>query len=49
MAVKNTVIGYRPHSSAAVEIKRLAHILTGREFEAKKSSGFGRMWKWLFG
>jgi septum site-determining protein MinD len=49
MAIKNTVIGYKPDSPASIEIRRLAHSLTGREFEYRKPGNFGRFFKWAFG
>lgn len=48
IAVKTPVVSYRPNCPASVEIKRLAHTLTGREFEAKKAGVIGRMFKWFF-
>jgi septum site-determining protein MinD len=49
MAIKNTLLSYKPDSPAAMQIKRLAHSLTGRDFEVKKSGAFGRFFKWAFG
>lgn len=49
MALKIPVVSYRPDSPASIELKRLAHSLTGREFQDRKSGAFGRMFKWAFG
>jgi len=49
IAIKTPVLDYSPYCPAAMEIKRLANILTGREFEIEKSGFFGRLFRWFFG
>jgi MinD-like ATPase involved in chromosome partitioning or flagellar assembly len=47
--IKTSVIDYRPYSPASLEIKRLSHYLTEREFENKRPGIFNRIFKRIFG
>lgn len=47
IAAKQPVLEYDTHSPAAVEIRRLAHKLTGRSFEYKKLGLIKRFINWL--
>jgi len=48
VALKIPVVSYKPSSPAAIELKRLAHSLTGKEFQEGRPGVFGRMFKWAF-
>lgn len=49
MVVKTPVVSYKPNSPSSIEMNRLAHLLTGREFQIKKSGVFNKMFGWFFG
>ena len=49
MALKIPVMAYRPDAPSSMEIKKLAHILSGREIQERKNGLFGKMFKWAFG
>ncbi len=50
IAARQPIIGYAPDSPAAIEINRLAHKLSGRDFVERSSDGvFNRFINWLRG
>jgi septum site-determining protein MinD len=51
IASKRPIVDLEPNSPAAVEIRRLAHVLCGKPFKYKKSSLgiFSRLAKWMSG
>lgn len=52
IAIKTPVVGFDPNSPAAIEIKRLAHNLVGKEFKYTKLRRFGILDKlvgWMTG
>jgi len=49
MALKIPVVSYRPDSPSSMELKRLAHNITGKDFKDRRNGVFGKMFKWAFG
>lgn len=49
IGIKAPLMSYSPYSPVAMEIRRLAHLLTGRKFEVKQPGFFGKLFKWFFG
>ena len=49
IAFKTPLMDYNPYSPASVEIRKLAYLLTDRDFEIKKPGALERFFKWAFG